>query len=58
MKPTTHLIAARILTFCIVASLLVLGIVAYDSYATDIHQKVTQVVLNALPDLDRSLAQL
>ncbi|KPM30863.1 Hypothetical protein I595_2840 [Croceitalea dokdonensis DOKDO 023] len=58
MKPSTPLLYARILILCFGASLLLLGVVAYDAYSADIQQKITQVVLNALPDLDHSLAQL
>ncbi len=58
MNTSEKLLSARILTFCLTASLLLLSIVIYDAYATEIQQEVTDAVLKALPDLDHSLAKL
>jgi len=58
MNTSEKLLSARILTTCLTVSLLLLGFVIYDAYATDIQQQVADAVLNALPDLDNSLAKL
>lgn len=58
MNTSEKLISARILTTCLTVSLLLLGFVIYDAYATDIQQQVADAVLKALPDLDNSLAKL
>ena len=58
MNTSEKLLSARILTACLTVSLLLLGFVIYDAYATDIQQQVADAVLNALPDLDNSLAKL
>lgn len=58
MGTSEKLLSARILTICLSLSILLLGFVVYDAYATEIQQEVTDAVLNALPDLDNSLAKL
>ena len=58
MNSSEKLLSARILTVCLTISLLLLSVVIYDSYATEIQNEITDAVLNALPDLDSSLAKL
>jgi len=58
MNTSEKLLSARILTVCLTVSFLLLSIVIYDVYATEIQQEVTDAVLKALPDLDSSLAKL
>lgn len=58
MNTSDQLLSARILTICLTVSVLLLSIVIYDAYASDIQQEVTDAVLKALPDLDNSLANL
>lgn len=58
MNTSEKLLSARILTICIALSIMMLSIVVYDAYATEIKQEVVDTVLSALPDLDRSLAKL
>lgn len=58
MNTSEKLLSARILTICLTISVLLIGFVAYDAYAIEIQQEVTEAVLNTLPDLDNSLAKL
>lgn len=58
MNTSEKLLSARILTVCLTISFLLLGYVVYDAYATEIQQQIADAVLNALPDLDNSLAKL
>ncbi|MDT0606340.1 hypothetical protein [Croceitalea rosinachiae] len=58
MNPSEKLLSARILTICLTISALLLSLVVYDAYAAQIQQEITDAVLNALPDLDNSLAKL
>lgn len=58
MNTSEKLFSARILTLCVGLSIAMLSVVIYDAYATEIKQELVDAVINALPDLDSSLAKL
>lgn len=58
MKTNERLLSARILTFSIATALMVISYVIYEEYSDEIQSKINTAITEALPDLDRSLAQL
>ncbi len=58
MNTSEKLFSARFLIVCFTLSFLLLGVVVYDVYATEIQNEITDAILHALPDLDSSLAKL
>lgn len=58
MTTSERLLSARILTLSIATAFLVISFVIYQEYADEIESKINTAISEALPDLDRSLAQL
>jgi len=49
---------SRIIIAAMLIGLFIVGATVYQSYAEDVKQKVSETVVEMLPDLDHGLAQL
>ncbi len=57
MKSSEKLLSARILSFAIATSFLVLSIVVYTHFAEEIEAEITAKIASVLPEVDNTVAQ-
>jgi hypothetical protein len=57
MKASEKLLPARIVIWSLVIGLLVVGYTVYSAYSAEISQEVTNAIVNALPEVDNTVAQ-
>lgn len=58
MKTSEKLLPTRIVIWSLLLGLFVVVFTVYTQYSSEIEQEVTNVIVEALPDLDNAVAKL
>ena len=58
MKTSDKSLPERIIIWSLLISLVLIGYTVCDQYADEINEKVTNAIVDALPDLDNAIAKL
>ena len=58
MESPKKLLPTRIVIWSFLIGLFVIGFTIYSQYSTEINQEVTNVIVDALPNIDQAVAKL